>query len=75
MKILKFNENFKHELTPEMKDFSEWCLNKSNVTSGRYFYNKTSQTWYDDMAFKRVSWEEIFQVYLDEKYDTKKYNV
>ena len=73
MKVLKFNENIKPELTPEMKHFSEWCINKS-TTNGRYFYNKKGQTWYDDMDFKRVSWKEIFQVYLLET-NTNKYNL
>jgi len=70
MKIDRFKilESTGSELTSEMIDFTEWCLIK-NLENRRYFYNKSKKTWYDDMDFKEMTWEEIYLIYKSEKYN------
>lgn len=70
MKINRFKilENVESDLTQEMIDFTEWCLIK-NLENRRYFYNKTKRSWYDDVAFREMSWDEIYLIYNSEKYN------
>lgn len=75
MKIKNFNESSEEfKLTPEIKDFTEWCLIKT-IQNERYFYHARRKSWYDDVKFKNITWEEIYDVYLSEKYETNKFNL
>ena len=75
MKINKFNEeNSEFTLTPDIVEFTEWCLVKT-IQNGRYFYNSGQKSWFDDMEFKPLTWDEIFEVFLNDKYNTNKYNL
>ncbi len=68
IKKFKIYENFESELTPEVIDFTKWCLLK-NIENKRYFFSRGKDSWYDDMAFKKLTWDEIYLIYKSEKYN------
>lgn len=68
IKKFKIYENFESDLTPETIDFTKWCLLK-NIENKRYFFSRGRDSWYDDMAFKQLSWDEIYLIYKSEKYN------
>jgi len=69
MKVKRYNENnTDSELTPEIIDFTEWCLIKT-IENRRYYYNKSQRCWRDEILFKKLTWDEIYLVYKSEKYN------
>ena len=58
----KFNENlnisdvmFSFE---DMKVFSQWCLENK-----QYKYDTSGKFWFDSKTFKKLSWEDIWEIY------------
>jgi hypothetical protein len=42
----------------DMKVFSKWCLENK-----QYRYETSGEFWFDNKTLKKLSWEEIWEIY------------
>jgi hypothetical protein len=42
----------------DMKVFSKWCLENK-----QYRYDTSGEFWFDSKTLKKLSWEEIWEIY------------